>query len=260
MNDFVIIATPVFEREWILPFWFRAIESQNYPISDIGFIFEAVNTDEATIQTLIDFSSAHPELRCFDIVINSDEGHKSHPEGQRSWNRERYHLMAKMRNDLLDRARVRNPDRYFSLDSDIILEDTETISRLVELTNVYDAVAPLCFMTKDSLDFPNVMSWGPEPPMAFRKEYSLGQVFKADVIMAAKMMSPKVFNNVKYSWHRQGEDLGWSFNALQEGLNLWSISNLYVPHIMSRAMLNDYQESGDPRFHMLKEKCNGVYK
>lgn len=211
-------------------------------------MFEAAPNDEKTIQCLVDFHKSHPQVRCFDISINSQVEHKSHPEGARIWSRDRYETMSLFRNNLLGRARVLNPDAYFSLDTDILLEDRTTISHLFSLLGTCDAVNPLLYMMPDNIDFPSVMTWVPDG-RAYRANsmYPLGDLFQADVIMAAVMMSPKLYHNVNYTWHVQGEDLGFSTQCRLKGYKLWCASNLYAPHIMSRSMLNEYKLNGDPR-------------
>lgn len=255
MAPFVLISAPVYKREWILPDWFSAIESQDYPLEDIGFIFEAAPDDEETVQCLIDFAAKHPELRCFDIQINSQEPHKEHPEGQRTWTRDHYDVMARFRNNLLNRATCVGPDRFFSLDTDILLEDSTTISELVRLTENLDGVSPLMFMTPRDLNFPSVMTWAPDG-RAYRdsRSYNIGQLFRADVIMAAVMMSPLLYKNVRYKWHLQGEDLGFADECRNKGISLWSASYIYCPHIMSRQGLAEYKATGDPRKELLKEQ------
>lgn len=246
----ILIGCPVYQREWILPDWFAAIEGQTIPLDQLGFIFEVDPQDLTTIEALMDFSEVHPELRCFDIIVNDREEHAHHPEGHRSWNVMRYQAMANMRNDLLNRVTCKDPDRYFSLDSDILLENPTTIEKLVELTETLDAVSPLTFMTPDGTDFPNVMTWASEPGgYAMRKThtYPIGSVFQSDIIMAAVMMSKQVYQNSRYGVHRQGEDLGWSADCAMKGLKLYNASHIFTPHIMSRGMLEKYKKYGDPR-------------
>lgn len=250
----VLISLPIFEREWILDTWLAAIEAQDWPMSDIGFTFECANGDNATIERLVEFSNAHPEFRCFDLTINNQQQHLSHMEGFRTWNRDRYKQMAQMRNNILNRAKCYQPDRLFSLDSDIILEDKSTITELVKLTEDHDAVGTLLFMTPQDVDFPSVMTWAQGKNLAYRtRAYPLGTLFRADVIMASVMMSREVYEHSRYTFHPQGEDLGWSWDCNQRGYKLWSASYLYTAHIMSRAALEEYKVSGDPRKLLLSE-------
>lgn len=247
----VIIGLPVYDRAWILPVWFEAILKQDWPLEDLGFIFETAPDDKETLDVLWDFQTKHPEIRCFEVVVNLQDQHYTHPEGGRVWSKERYHTMAKFRNNLLDRACCHQPDRYFSLDSDVILENPRTISELVQLTtqpNIH-AVSPLMFMTAEGIAFPNSMYWLEQPGGKARRrpDYHFGTVYKSDIIMAAVMMTPAVYRNVRYQWHTQGEDLGWSTQCAMRGYELYVASYIYAAHIMSRAKLAEYEAGGDPR-------------
>lgn len=252
----LIIGMPVFDRAWCLPSYFAAIEAQDYPLEDIGFIFVVSPLDPETVQCLVDFHSAHPEVRCFDIVTDHQGTHTSHPEGYRMWTRDKYHLMVKMRNNILDRVVCYDPERFFSLDSDILLGDPTSISQLVALTANHDAVSPLLFMTPDSLEYPSVMTWNVQGRGFRDPNYPLGTLFQADIIMAAVMMSKPVYQRARYHWHAQGEDLGWSLGCKTLGFQLWSASYLYVDHVMSRAALKEHQVTGDPRKLLLQEEAS----
>ena len=251
MSPRLIIACPVYRRDWILDHWFDCIEKQTFPLKDVGFIFELGADDHLTHQKLFDWHARHPEVQIFDAEVNSSEKHHHHPEGSRSWSFEKYGMMVNFRNNLLSKVRCHQPEKYFSLDSDILLDNPKTIQTLFDLCDRedIDAVAPLMYMTPKGTEFPSVMTWTPGKSRARRQisEYPIGKLFQADIIMAAKMMSKSVYENVDYKFHRQGEDLGWSFNCWEQGYRLWSESSIYAPHIMSQKMLTDYLNHGDNR-------------
>lgn len=246
----VLIGCPIYQREWVLPTWLEAIENQTMPLNEIGFIFELGPNDDETHQILWDWQTAHPEVPIFDGTIRMDMHHRTHPEGKRIWHGSDYERMVTLRNNLLDRATCLGPDRYFSLDCDLILEDPNTIQKLYDLTATHDAVAPLMYMFQTDKKHPSVMSWVDRPGGNARRmldHYPMGTLFNADIIMAGKMMSKPVYENVRYRWHRQGEDLGWSAECARLGFSLYCASDIYVPHIMHRWFLEEYKNNGDPR-------------
>lgn len=245
----LIVGCPVYEREWLLPHYFAAIEKQTFQLSDIGFVFIVVKRDKPTVDYLYEWHSNHPEVSVFDVVYDDDQIHRSHPEGSRRWTKEKYATMVSLRNDLLRQVRAHEPDRFFSLDSDVLLEDPNTLENLYNLADTCDAVSPLMYMTPTGEGYPDVMTWQNGPgSKAFRiLPYPKGELFQADVIMAAKMMSKEVYMNVNYSFHRQGEDLGFCANAAMQGFKLYNAAYIYAAHIMHKAMLEDYLVSGDPR-------------
>jgi hypothetical protein len=158
--------------------------------------------------------------------------------------------MAELRNRLLDRAACYAPDRYFSLDSDIILEDPTTISQLFDLTSTLDAVSPLTYMTTDGDGFPNVMTWN-GTRAARTWPYPIGNLFQVDIIMAAVMMSEQVYRRSRYCMHPQGEDLGWAASCGQAGFQLWCASSIYAAHVMHPSSLEGYLRDGDSRSPVL---------
>lgn len=247
----ILIGLPIYKREWILPHWLRAIENQTIPLSEIGFLFELGPHDEATHDMLWEWHSRHPEVAVFDGIIREHEVHKHHAEGQRQWARHDYHRMVDFRNNLLERAVGYQPERYFSLDSDILIPNPRTLEGLFQITaEPGTTAAPLCYMTPRNIDAPNVMTWIDKPGGRARRlldQYPIGTVFEVGISMAAVMMSPEVYNNVRYRWHFQGEDLGWSAEVLRLGYKMYSASNIYAPHIMQEGLLEFYLQNDDQR-------------
>lgn len=264
-DDWILIGCPVYDRAWILPTWFEMIEKQTWDHNKVGFIFEASPDDEETLELLFKYQSENPHLQCFDIGVNSQSQHESHKEfidhdgilrKFRQWNPTRYKAMINFRNSLLVRVQDRSPSRYFSLDSDILLENPSTLEELYWFTDKpeVDAAAPLCFMTPEDLGFPNVMTWvGPPGSPAFRDNdsYPISERFKVDVIMAAKMMTRETYTKSYYTYHRLGEDLGWSYSCSRHNLSLWSVSDIYATHVMFKDDFKKIQEDGDIRLKEL---------
>ncbi len=250
----LVIGCPIYKRDWIFPYWISCIENQNIDFSSTAFVFEISSNDAQTIEMLIKYRNARPDIPEFILDIKEDVFHFDHQEGTRTWSISKYQNMVNLRNSLLSKVRELNPNYFFSLDSDILLTNQNTIQLLIAHVNSgADAVSPLMFMTPIDTMYPSVMNWIDEPGgQAFRKEkYSFGEYFQSDVIMAAKMMSKDVYSNVNYSLHSQGEDLGWCGNAAKLGYKLYSASYIYAPHIMHKQMLQHFLENGDPRENFL---------
>lgn len=246
----LIIGCPIYKRDWILHHWIRCLINQSIPLNDIGFIFEVSPDDVETIEILELWKKLQKEIPYFKIKVRDDLSHFEHQENSRQWTISKYSNMVSLRNSILSQVREIEPDYYFSLDSDILLENPNTIELLIaHVKQGADAVSPLMFMTPIYDMYPSVMTWKPlGQGQAYREErYPLGSYFKADVIMAAKMMSKQVYNNVDYIIHNQGEDVGWSYNCHLQGYDLYSASYIYCPHIMSLTMYNSYLEHGDRR-------------
>lgn len=246
----LVIGCPIYKRDWILNRWIRAVISQSIPVSDIGFIFECSPDDTNTTAMLEAWKSYDKNIPLFDIHYRNDINHFEHQQNGRQWTISRYENMVELRNSLLKKVREIQPDYYFSLDSDILIENPNTLELLIaHIKDGADAVSPLMFMTPIGNKYPSVMTWREdEPDKAKRLErYPIGTYFQADVIMAAKMMSKEVYNNIDYSIHPQGEDVGWSLNCYRKNYKLFSASYIYAPHIMNQMMYNEYISKGDSR-------------
>lgn len=245
----LLIGCPIYKRDWIFDHWMACIIRQSINIKDIGIIFEASSNDAATLQKIELYKSQVP-FAYFSVKIREDLPHFEHKDNGRQWTLSKYANMVSLRNSLLESARELNPDFYFSLDSDILIQNPNTLELLMgHIKDGADAVNPLMFMTPVGTQFPSVMTWrGDNPEKATRKsDYPIGSFFEADVIMAAKMMSKSVYKNVDYDIHLQGEDLGWSLNAKNNGYKLFCASYIYAPHIMSPLMYEDFLKNGDAR-------------
>ena len=246
----LIIGCPIYKRDWILNHWIKCIKSQSLSTDHIGFIFETSSDDEKTLNILDAWRKYDKTIPHFEIIIRDDISHFQHENNGRQWTISKYENMVKLRNHILDRVSEIEPDYYFSLDSDILLENPNTIELLIAHNKQgADAVSPLMFMTPIGKQFPSVMTWREDiPEKAYRKEfYPLGTYFQSDVIMAAKMMNEQIYQNVRYSIHEQGEDVGWSLNCKLKNYKLFSASYIYAPHIMSTIMYSDFLKNGDNR-------------
>ena len=260
---------PVYRREWILPYWFECIKQQNFPLEDIGFVFELGPDDPSTMAELHRWHDDNPEVWCFDLYVNDVEKHQDHESilkskglqnHVRAWSYERYYTMVELRNSLLEKSQYRDFDRFLSLDSDILIVNPETLNLMVEYTETkVDAVNILSYMTPEGISFPSTMSWSPHVYMTGERrldDYKIGSFFETDIIMASKMMTPEVVQNVRYRYHKQGEDLGWSDEAVRQGYKLGIASDVYAPHVMSRIHLKDFLQNGDPRDVINNETIN----
>lgn len=258
----LIIGCPIYKRDWIFPYWAAAIEKQTVDLSNVGFIFIVSSKDEKTIRYINLWKQVHPEIPLIKTVEKDDIAHHEHDPNSRQWTMSKYHNMVALRNTLLKEVRSYQPEFFFSLDSDIIIQNSMTIELLIShVKDGADAVSPLMFMTPFGTNFPSVMTWIGEPGKRAKRleKYPLGSYFKSDIIMAAKMMSKNVYSNVDYIFHAQGEDLGWCAQAKNMGYeNLYSASYIYAAHIMHPEMLETYFKNGDSRHIEVLESSTNI--
>jgi hypothetical protein len=247
----ILIGCPIYDRAWILPYWIEFIEKQDYPKENLGFIFELGPDDDSTHDLLWEWQNNSPHYKIFDAQIYMRMQHETHPDGTRVWSSDKYYNMVTLRNNLLERATAQSHqfDYYFSLDSDILLEDPLTLSKLVEKAQDSEkhVISPLMYMTPSDTNFPSAMSWVDGPgKRAARKldQYHVGETFECDIVMAAVFMKKEVYTNARYRWHRQGEDLGFASALSDLSFRSFAAWDIYCPHIMNTQMLRDYLKTG----------------
>lgn len=213
----ILMGCPVNNRAWILGDWFRyAIASAEKADVDLAFAF------------VVPFNSEDLE------VISEQLGYDRHlilssedPKEKRSWNADGFSKMVELRNQLLGVARSVKPDFFLSVDSDILLHE-DAISNLLETYETEDciAVGGKCYLDFSTVFHPNYAKWTGQT-------FSRGDFFgvaRVDVLMAIKLMSPAAYN-VDYTFHRQGEDFGWSEEARKCGPLVWD-GRIVSKHVM----------------------------
>jgi hypothetical protein len=227
----LLIGAPVAKREWIIGTWFLHVEKalQHAGIDDAEYIFLA-DPDDPTVEAIID--SCERPLHWVWHQEGKD-GRTWDLEGGRTWNAARYDYMVEIRNLLLTKVRSLQPDLFFSLDSDILL-DAKTIELLVEGIGQFDAMGLKCYMTTTGRQFPSyAMLRG---AALFRKDMDIGPT-PVEVIMGGKLMNPKAYQ-VDYKFDSHGEDIGWSRNCADAGVKLGWEGRVTNKHVMSESWLD----------------------
>lgn len=229
----ILVGCPLSRREWILPEWKRhtdiALEGH-----DVSFHFVTSRHDVLDLNYLEEWQQTDgnvtweffPENRRADV---------------RDWRAERVRKMVELRNTLLETVREREPEIFFSLDSDILLHP-EAVSSALELFRDPEvwAVGLKCFMTPEGFNYPsNAMNKMDGKGHARLK---LSEALEVDIIMAAKLMKPDAYN-VNYCFQPFGEDGGWSDAVTEAGGKLMWDGRITNKHVMKP----EYLDVVDPR-------------
>ncbi len=157
----------------------------------------------------------------------------------RDWNHDRFSRMVELRNQLLGKVRELAPDRFLSLDSDILLHP-QAVAGLLESTKRFGAVGGATYMTSTGLEFPSC-GWNQGMAGLVRRPMEAKGVIPVGVIMAIKAMTPAAYA-VDYEFHVQGEDVGWSAACERAGVRLgWDNRNV-SKHVMAEKDLNRIDE------------------
>lgn len=234
----LIVGCPVMRREWIIARWFEhlhvALKDAGIEHEDVTTLFIGDYEGDKTFRVI--------DKTCLEMSFNRtviDQPGTVQQKYRRVWGRARYETMVNLRNRLLESVREASPDFYWSLDSDILVAPTTLTSALQAIETGFDAVSSRCYMSPPPHTYhPSYAQWNPAAGL-YRPDKT--GLIKADVIMAAKLMTPKAYA-VDYQNHREGEDTGWSFAARKAGCRLGYDGRVVSKHVMSEVYLDSLDQ------------------
>jgi hypothetical protein len=241
MKPTVIAGCPANGREWVIRQWVSHLARAGQE-AGVNLHLYMLCPGEST--ELIDaFEGACASNDVLPILVTQDEKPR---EDQRTWNIERYQVMADLRNTMLSTIRMMEPDYFLSIDSDILL-GPGVLSRMIEDLegSDYAAVGSKCYLAvgprqtgkdgrKPVCNVVNYANLGRNGSLLRKDQEGF---FPVDVLMAIKLMSPDAYN-VDYEPHRQGEDIGWSNAVREAGLKLGWDGRIVSKHCMSQRDLH----------------------
>lgn len=162
--------------------------------------------------------------------------------GDHRWSQKRYEHMAALRNEMLGHVRERDPNLFFSLDSDVMLHSDAIKSAL----NVFQehpeawAVGTKCFLSRRSTRYTNAGYWVRGKTTQWHRHLS-NRVVRADILIASSLMGRQAYHT-DYAFHRQGEDLGWAVNIkLKKGI-LYFDPRVVSKHVMAPELIDVVDE------------------
>jgi hypothetical protein len=226
-----LVGCPVSGRNWILPTWLQhtlaAFDGRTQP----EFLFIVPESDQETLDLL----ESWKERVTVHIVTVDDTPREE--DQDRHWNRPRYEQMVELRNILLQEVRKLQPEFFLSLDSDILLHPDAVISALQTMQRTQaDAVGLKCYLSVSGKLHPNAGLWNDKQKDRYYR-YDQDRPYEVDILMAIKLMTPRAYN-VDYTYHRHGEDLGWSAEANKKGLLFVWDGTYCNKHVMNKDMLH----------------------
>ncbi len=122
----VLIHTPVSNRAWVLPQFLDALAAQIVPAGiDIGHRFDINDTQDNSREIILQF-----EYPWIQQIVEHPWSPLNLPDHQ--WNAERYSRMILLRNNALREAKASGAHFLFSIDSDVILDDPDTLAHLLQ--------------------------------------------------------------------------------------------------------------------------------
>jgi cellulose synthase/poly-beta-1,6-N-acetylglucosamine synthase-like glycosyltransferase len=260
----ILIACPINDREWILPLYLEHIEMIDYPKDLISLYFILNNSSDNSDKILKEFRDKnknkynHIKIEIYNSKYNFKDTRetKNRIENTFTW-------LSTLRNKILNECVKRKHDYLFSCDSDIIVRK-DILKRL--LSHDEDMVASLIYNgylfkpENESVDynsienaykFTNILNKSgifgykhitneiiKNPQLI--KENNLIEVDFTGAIFLAKR---KVCEVGRYAWDKQGEDEPFCKSVKQKGYNIYCDISAYSQHMMSKDILEKYNNN-----------------
>lgn len=220
----ILVSAPVYNREWILPYYLKAIKDQKFD-GKLELVFIDGGSTDNTISILKNSGAE---------IINSKfiSGNTT----VRNWNKERLRFITQVKNEVIELARAKQPDYLFMIDTDILLHGTDCLQKLIG--DDKDIVAPY-FCTGSMENYPNIMMFeGTTAKHLKKNKVPVDQLFKAEVVFGALLIKKECFNFVKFEYDSQGEEVAFARLAYRLGFDSWCDSRVKATHIWDKAMLD----------------------
>lgn len=240
----IAVGCPIRDRAWIVNEWidhvrvaFDVAGLKPYWVFAIGIGPEG---DDGTAKLATNLFKT--ENGMWTII------HEPKTKPGRHWSEQRYEHLAEYRNRLLGIVQAIQPDYFWSLDSDILAHPV-ALTTLLETIQAehkmggeelrFDAVGGKTYLSRTSR---HITTWANIAYSGGLQRQDQEGVFRCDVLMAIKLMSPAAYN-IPYKSSKFGEDIGWSENCRSAGLKLGWDGRIASKHVMDPKSLHDI----DPR-------------
>jgi hypothetical protein len=235
----VIVGAPVANRAWALPDYYRLLAAQDRPPDGVLLVHSGHIGDDT-------WAAARRCAREYGLRTHMLYDH-AHPHPRHD--PARFGTLAMLRNKLLAAARIlAGADIFVSLDTDVMLDNPATISRLLELLDDgWDTASPVTWLHPHgegswawNAGWWTDRSTGPGRGWNRRTTDDIpwGQVIRIDIPMAAIAMNARVFEHCRYRWHESGEDLGFAQDLQRRHARCAWDTGLKARHVWDQAHLD----------------------
>lgn len=259
-NKKIFIATLIRDRSWILPHFLKYLYELNYNKKDISIFFLINNSKDDSYQIIQNFRNTNLK-KYLDITIENIDI-KNIPDDVRTMNVRNnyiYNHLANMRNIILDRCNKNKFDYIFSIDSDILLINKDTLNNLIShkkdiissiIYNGYEFKPELYYRFTNALI--KVAEERLIPINKNKTEFIKSQetrykhlrkkngLIEVDLTGAIYLINTKILRDIKYGYHIDGEDAYFCNSAQQNKIKLYCDMDTYNQHIMSESWLNKF--------------------
>ena len=212
----MIVGCPVRDRGWVINHWHEYLNRAI--VDDVPFVLAGAEDDPT--RDVIDFNH---------IWLSTGEQFSPY---QRDWANNRWQQISDVRNLLLDYVSQFEQD-FLSVDSDILVHP-EQVDVMRECRDRFDVVGGKVYLSPKGKFHASYANLGRN--MQLKRSDSTG-TFRVDVVMALKLMSPEVVQQVRYRPAPHGEDIGFSQDTAKAGFKLGWTGAVCSKHLFTRECL-----------------------
>lgn len=242
----VLVGCPIRNREFIAERYLQGIYNLNFPKKQIVLYFLLNDSTDSTEQILKRFQQLHKHE--YKNIILEKIRTKS-PEYKRAiakpfnfaekyW-QDVYLNIANLRNKVIDKVLEIGANYWLSVDSDIILNDAETLNILLsEAKSVISAI-----INNDQIRNPNlpiqeaacnILNFDEHGKVKHVTGWEMNSTFKVQITGAICLYKAEIFKNpnIRFGYSRMGEDIYLAQKILEVGIETWTTSKVLPEHCM----------------------------
>jgi len=232
----VTIGCPVSNRDYLINRYLDGIYNLDYPRDKIKLYFLVNNCTDNTENELKLFQRKF--LKEYqDIEVERYRMSFRKDKRITGYRYETYKRLSELRNYVLSKIET---DYFFSVDSDIIL-NYNVLKGLVNCKkHIVAAIINNDKILRPYYDYPNIRTnilIDGERGITHYLDYPKNELIEVKYTGAVYLLSKEVCKNLKYSFHEQGEDIGFCNDARDKGYKLYCHTTFMQNHIMC-----EYQE------------------
>lgn len=146
-----------------------------------------------------------------------------------------YRSLAEVRNQLI--SRVSDTDYFFSVDSDILVGKGSLRLLVESQKDIVAGVVRNDYLVNSQAKYPwvrtNLLIKNKDGKLTHYLGYPLNSLFQVDVTGAIYLMTRDVYENIRYGYHEQGEDIYFCYEAASRGYEIWANTNVTPEHVMA---------------------------
>jgi hypothetical protein len=242
----ILIGCPCRNRSWVISRYLEGIYSLNYPKNKLILYFLLNDSIDQTEVILKKFQQLHQhkyKLIQIDKIKNHAPEYKrlisKSPQFAEKYWESVYLNIAKLRNKVIDKVIETGSDYWFSIDSDIILNNPETLNILLQENKPVIS----CIINNDQIQNPylpiqkaacNILNFDEHGKVKHITGWEMNSTFQVQITGAICLYKAEIFKNpnIRFGYSRMGEDIFMAQRILEAGIETWTTSKVLPEHCM----------------------------